>query len=104
MRMDPVRKRASSEARKTKKRAISSLPREVTHYRPQMDAARAGYLHAGWEDAVRRILESIACESSDFRRRPLPGLGRFPRGPHHAGPNPPPFLRVERSEGGGPHP
>jgi glycerol kinase len=36
--------------------AIAGLPRETTHYRPQMDAARAGRLHAGWKDAVRRVL------------------------------------------------
>ena len=36
--------------------AIAALPREMTNYRPQMDAARAERLHAGWKVAVNRIL------------------------------------------------
>jgi glycerol kinase len=36
--------------------AIAELPREMTHYRPQMAADRASRLHAGWKDAVRRVL------------------------------------------------
>jgi glycerol kinase len=36
--------------------AIADLPRAVTHYRPQMDAARADRLHAGWRNAVKRVL------------------------------------------------
>jgi hypothetical protein len=36
--------------------AIAELPREMTHYRPQMDADRALRLHAGWKDAVSRVL------------------------------------------------
>jgi glycerol kinase len=36
--------------------AIAELPRAMTHYRPRMDAARAGCLYDGWRDAVRRAL------------------------------------------------
>jgi glycerol kinase len=36
--------------------AIADLPRAVTRYRPQMDAARADRLHASWRNAVKRVL------------------------------------------------
>jgi glycerol kinase len=36
--------------------AIAALPREARPYRPRMDASRADRLHAGWKDAVKRVL------------------------------------------------
>jgi glycerol kinase len=36
--------------------AIVEQPRETTRYRPRMDAALAERLHAGWKDAVKRVL------------------------------------------------
>jgi glycerol kinase len=36
--------------------AVAELPRATTHYRPQMDAARAARLYDGWRNAVRRVL------------------------------------------------
>ncbi|MBV9122502.1 MAG: glycerol kinase GlpK [Planctomycetes bacterium] len=36
--------------------ALAALPRDRRHYRPQMDPARAERLHAGWKQAVQRVL------------------------------------------------
>ncbi len=36
--------------------AIAALPRETRLYRPKMDASQADRLHAGWKDAVKRVL------------------------------------------------
>jgi glycerol kinase len=36
--------------------AIAALPRALTTYHPQMDAGRAEGLHAGWKEAVKRVL------------------------------------------------
>jgi len=35
---------------------LAALPRETRVFRPQMDAAKARQLHAGWQAAVKRVL------------------------------------------------